>query len=425
MEEGNIMEEIVSELSTNLFMTYILRRYMNLFFDTDIENQWKEWGTYILFYICTSIVHLIFRIPVLKSAMDVMMVFLITQKYQGKWKKKIFLTILIYGISMVCNILIHALVKSVIGIDNSSAIVFVISLLIGICEYFIERFIVKNKKSDMQISNLDLMLSIFIVSIIILGILTINETDNEIANILVSTGILIINLLIFNIYDEFIDARERLEENAVFKNQARQYSNQLVIMLETIERVKSLRHDLKYHINEIMLLANKVENEELKKYVQDMNEFLIEPKEYISSGNMEIDSLLNLMLDKATKELRKVDYLVQVPKDFNIKTFDLNIIIGNLLENAIDAALESDKKTLTVHLYYESGILYINIKNSYNGELKKEKGKYISTKEKQNKHGIGLENVKKVVHRYNGTLKIDDLDNIFNVEVMLYIPNSE
>lgn len=419
------MEEIVSELSTNLFMTYILRRYMNLFFDTDIENQWKEWRTYILFYICTSIVHLIFRIPVLKSAMDVMMVFLITQKYQGKWKKKIFLTILIYGISMVCNILIHTLVKSVIGIDNSSAIVFVISLLIGICEYFIERFIVKNKKSDMQISNLDLMLSIFIVSIIILGILTINETDNEIANILVSTGILIINLLIFNIYDEFIDAHERLEENAVFKNQARQYSNQLVIMLETIERVKSLRHDLKYHINEIMLLANKVENEELKKYVQDMNEFLIEPKEYISSGNMEIDSLLNLMLDKATKELRKVDYLVQVPKDFNIKTFDLNIIIGNLLENAIDAALESDKKTLTVHLYYESGILYINIKNSYNGELKKEKGKYISTKEKQNKHGIGLENVKKVVHRYNGTLKIDDLDNIFNIEVMLYIPNSE
>ena len=425
MEEGNVMVEIISELSTNLFATYILRRYMKLFFDTDIEERWKERGAYILFYICTSMVHLIFHIPVLTSAVNVIMIFLITQRYEGKWKKKVFLTVLIYGISMFCDILIYTVAKYVIGIDSSSAMAFAFSLLVGICEYFIERFAVKNKNSDMQIGILNLLLVIPIVSIIMLVVLTMDKAHNEIVIILVSIGILIINLLIFNIYDEFIDAYERLEENAVFENQAREYSNQLVLMLETEEKIKSLRHDLKHHINEIMILANKGENEELKKYIQDMNEFLVNPREYVSSGNTEIDSLLNLMLDKATKKLKKVDYRVQVPKEFNIKTFDLNIIIGNLLENAIAAALKSDKKTLTVYLYYESGILYINIKNSYNGELKKEKGKYISTKEKQDKHGIGLENVKKVIHRYNGILKIDDSDNVFDVEAMLYIPNGE
>ena len=148
-------------------------------------------------------------------------------------------------------------------------------------------------------------------------------------------------------------------------------------------------------------------------------------KEFSSSGNMEIDSILNYMLFKAQETLDKIEYKISIPKDIGILSFDLNIIFGNLLENAILAAGSSLGKWLSVFVHYDKGMLFINIQNSYQGELEKRNEIYLTTKKDKTKHGIGLQNVKRVVKKYDGSITISDKNNIFDIKIVLYTIRQE
>lgn len=102
-------------------------------------------------------------------------------------------------------------------------------------------------------------------------------------------------------------------------------------------------------------------------------------------------------------------------------TFDLNVVIGNLLDNAILAASQTQEKWLSVVLNYEKGILFIQVQNSYQTVKKDMDGNYLTTKQETQNHGIGLKNVRRIVNQNHGTMQITDSDHIFDVKVMLYV----
>jgi len=66
--------------------------------------------------------------------------------------------------------------------------------------------------------------------------------------------------------------------------------------------------------------------------------------------------------------------------DISRHSFDINIILGNLLENAIEAARQTEEKKLTVAIREEKGVLKIHIENSYNGILQQKGTKFLTTK---------------------------------------------
>ena len=168
------------------------------------------------------------------------------------------------------------------------------------------------------------------------------------------------------------------------------------------------------------MMATNHENDEIIEYIKNMQMFMTNAKEYINSGNKGIDSILNYMLSRANKNLTKVEYKINIPKEIKIRPFDLNVIFGNLLENAIVAAENSERKWLSLWVYYKKGMLFIEIKNSYNQILKKRGNSYLSTKEEVGEHGIGLQNVSKVVSNYHGSMQISDENSIFDVKIILY-----
>lgn len=95
------------------------------------------------------------------------------------------------------------------------------------------------------------------------------------------------------------------------------------------------------------------------------------------------------------------------------------VILGNLLENAIEAAEQTKEKWLLVDIRFRQGILRIDIENSFSGTLKE--GRKI---EKDN-HGIGLGNVKKIVEKYEGSVEICPQNTTFDVKLILYMPDME
>lgn len=149
-------------------------------------------------------------------------------------------------------------------------------------------------------------------------------------------------------------------------------------------------------------------------------------KEYVRTGNITVDSILNYKLNYICRKFKcEIICSIDIPSESVISEVDLNIILGNLLDNAADALAKVDKKILDIKIKYERGILYISIYNSYNGKIIVDKrGKLLTGKLEKENHGLGLESVERIVKKYNGISKISYEEHIFKIDIMLYKRNA-
>ena len=101
---------------------------------------------------------------------------------------------------------------------------------------------------------------------------------------------------------------------------------------------------------------------------------------------------------------------------------DLSILLGNILDNAIEASLQIAKEERYIKFFmkYETNTLIITVINAFNGELVKNRnGKIISSKIESGYHGIGLESVRKVATKYHGSVVIEAKQETFIIKVIL------
>ena len=355
---------------------------MHIFFPEEIENRNRENICYLLFFIVTAMIHLLLHFPPANIIANLVMVYVTTQVYDGEQKKKILVAILIYGINMACDCLsVYSFSNYIVGEGYNEIAAYITVFLISICEFIAERYAVKKKNADFTPPYWNILLLIPIISIILLFILLMNNLNNRVILVLVSAGILFINMLIFYLYNVLLDTYLKLGENAAFERQIAGYANQLEVLMKSEEKISSLRHDMKHHLNELKIMAEQDDDRryEILNYIKNMQMFIENESEYSSSGNKEVDSILNYMINKAEKVLDKVEYKISIPKEFGIRAFDLNIIFGNLLDNAIAAASNSENKWLFIDVRYKKGILFIHIKNSYANAVVKKDNVYLTT----------------------------------------------
>ena len=99
--------------------------------------------------------------------------------------------------------------------------------------------------------------------------------------------------------------------------------------------------------------------------------------------------------------------------------FDLNIVLGNLLNNAIEAIEKAERKYFFINIYFEKNILFIHIENTYDGNIIKEKETVMTTREEKQSHGLGLKSVSSILEKYDGDIIYDYNDIYFITDVML------
>ena len=186
-------------------------------------------------------------------------------------------------------------------------------------------------------------------SILVIWILIYSNSCRDLGIVIVSMGMLIINFLMLYLYNMLLRSITQKYETELLQQQVQIYSHQLEVITQSEEKVKALRHDMKHHMNEIKLLANKYDVIEIQKYIDHMEAFIQNQNEIVASGNIEIDSVLNYMLRRAREELKIVTSKIVLPEDIK-HYFDINILIGNLLENAIEAARQTEDQYLYISM---------------------------------------------------------------------------
>ena len=197
------------------------------------------------------------------------------------------------------------------------------------------------------------------------------------------------------------------------------YENELEIMKKSYYNIRGLRHDMKHHMMELKFLVKKGAYDEILSYIDSMGIFMLNSDEYVDSGNKEIDSTLNYLLQKADKILDNTKISIVLPENLSVHTFSINVILGNLLDNAIEAAQNSKEKYLGIDIRTKRGLLFITIENSYDGSIQLHKNEIVTSRKNKESHGIGLKNVKMIVEEQGGEMQVIWVNNRFVVKVML------
>lgn len=374
---------------------------------------------YVCFFLINTTLYLIFHMALVNFLCNIVGIGLIVLTYTKSIKMNLFVTSSVYLIHMGCDTISTFLFVNYRDGDSFNQFFEVITIfLILICELLTER-IVNTKRQKENVRNLSLSL-VPLCSIGMFCAMVYMGSVTEKGIIITSIGLILINFFVYYLYNILSNMLLIEFENRMLRQRVQDYAGQMDILLQNEEKVKALRHDMKHHLNELKILAARKGNCDIEEYIDDMGEFLANPNEIVSSSNTEIDSLMNYMLRRARQELTIVNVDVHLPGEVS-HIFDINVILGNLLENAIDAAAQTKEKRLDFRLELTQGFLRLQIENSYNGQMKQDRGKLLTTKTGQGLHGIGLENVRKIVEKYDGKMEIHPGENRFSVMLILYI----
>ena len=185
------------------------------------------------------------------------------------------------------------------------------------------------------------------------------------------------------------------------------------------KEVQKLKHDMKHKLHELYYLVENSDGHELSEKIGAMcKEFeQIDEKQY--SDNPIVDSVLRIKFGRAKVRGIKVETSIRIPKQMQLDHGDIGVLYGNLVDNAVEACskVPEGQRFVKIENKYQSGILLLVITNSKTGK----KNKSLKTTKKDNiRHGHGVQSVRKVIEKYNGTVSFTDKGDIFEVSAMLY-----
>lgn len=407
---------------SNFFRMVLIRRFMQVFFGKEASGK-KELIVYGLFYVVNTVLYLVFHLPLLNFVCNLAGIFVITRLYTHTFKINSMVTLLVYFINMGCDTL-----AIVMFVDNyresvihNQVFSLITVLLFFICILAAEKIVTSNKMTDVVLPEHSLSLMLVpLISILLFGGLLFdkNSPDNMVFE-METLCLLFINMVVFYLYNEILKAYTYKIDKLVLEQKISMYANQLDTIMKTENKIRGLQHDMKHHIIQLELMAKQNGQSDIEEYLQNMADFMSNPEELVHTGNLDIDSVLNYMISKAKQVLKEVNVKVNIPSDI-ASHFNINVIIGNLLENAIEAAVNTENKILDIDIHYKQGVLYLDISNSYSNKVTVKEHRFLTSKEDDHKHGIGLDNVKKMVEEHNGVLQFCYDEDMFRVKIMMY-----
>lgn len=423
------MFDFMISATTNFLRIYLFYWFVNTFLGKTAQSKKKIFFACACFYIINTALFWIFHTMWINMACNLIGISGIVRLYTKSIKTNIYVTGTIYLINIWCDVVGTMLYIQYEDGQNFNKIYEMVSVFMILACLILTGKIITLHKDVERAQNISLIL-VPLCSIVVIWPLTYSDACEEIGIAVVALGLLVINFFMINLYNQLLHSISQKCETQMLKKQLQIYANQLDVIFQNEETAKALQHDMKHHMNELKLLANKYGAVEIQDYIDHMEYFIHNPKEIVASGNMEVDSVLNYMLQRAKEELETVAVKVILPETIK-HSFDLNILIGNLLENAIEAARQTETKYLNVYIALQKGVLKIQIDNSFVTETILEKGErdgnkiFLTTKRRKEQHGIGLKNVKKIAESYNGNMDIQTRGDIFSVKLILYMSKIE
>lgn len=430
MNPLNLNTYDVAMIISNIFTVFVAQKFFSIF-TTEKRNKILTGCLYILYGIAIIISSVFIDIPLINLVVTIGTISVIAFSYKIDYNRALLLVALycvimfigeLSSAAITGRLFIEPLIKgeyeNIFGLFFCKILTFIVILLLQNVKF--------NKGSQSPPMTYALSTIIMPVSSIALGAMIMSISGVTKPIVLVSMGVLVlINILTFTLYDKISVFYERQMETASLKQENLFYHNQLSSMSESVQEMNAFRHDIQNHFNMIegYLTSNRLN--EAMVYIEELKgSASMSGNNIVDTGNFIVDSILNYKLSTIQDLDVETELEVFVPPSIEIDTVHFVSILTNLLDNAIEALRamkEKDNRILRIRIVYSKGRLIMAFQNSYDGDIVYEDGEICSSKHDSDRHGYGLENVKRAIEPYNGLLKINHNGGIFSIQALLYV----
>lgn len=213
----------------------------------------------------------------------------------------------------------------------------------------------------------------------------------------------------------FVFGMERIYREQKKKEQYQGQVGAYQMLEEQYVRMERLRHDMKNHVISLQRLLQSREWEKMERYLQKMTETGALDETEENTGNQVVDALLYQKRQRAEEAGISWKCQMQLGKQLEVEDFDFCVMLGNILDNAIEACEKSEgERWIEVQSGIVKDFFLMEVKNST--DAKEIPGVLKVVLEER---GIGLYNVKETVKKYNGAVNMEILDRTFAISVLL------
>lgn len=228
--------------------------------------------------------------------------------------------------------------------------------------------------------------------------------------------------LMIYLQDCLIELFASREQAGLMEQEKEYYQKEAVMIRQKQELLKQFQHDLKNRLQVLNEIAKHGDMRELKEYLWEIEAKHKEQEIFSNTGNLIIDSIINSKLQDAMEKGIKVNADILLPAAMEVKTDDMVVILGNLLDNAIEACERTDSaKYIRLFLNYEKGCVMLSVKNSFDQVIKMDYGEFTTRKKDGALHGLGIKSVKNTVEKYHGIAEFTSEGAEFSADILLYL----
>jgi len=244
---------------------------------------------------------------------------------------------------------------------------------------------------------------------------------------------------VVKLFQDMIALNRERSNRIILEKQVGSMQKHIVEIERIYSGITHMKHDMKNSLAVIMQLVRKdcekqsnecIENKELKNYLSELNKSFESLDFRFKTRNTVVDILLNMKYHEAVSSIPDIQIDAEkllFPDKLNIKSYDIGVIIGNALDNAIEACKKLNAENQKVQTYirlssFNKGkMIFIEVENTFNGKLVRKKHSEfpITDKSDKNIHGMGFANMKNTAEKYYGAVDWSVNDNIFTLTVMM------
>ena len=357
---------------------------------------------------------------------------------RGSILKKIFISLLaniclISSAALTSNVLFTIFNDDSMKIYTAHSLERLIFMVIGLAVrvYIFELLIrlTNGRKENLRIKEWILIASVLAVSFLIFAaiqVVIINSKlseNNQILLMLSEFGLILINIICLYITINLSDTHKR-EEKLVVEKKQNEYTQKYVQTInEQYEQTRRLRHDMKQYFTVLDGLISERKYSEARALISENYKSISCSEVVVNVGNDYVNSILNAKLTHA-KSLQ-IDVICSIEKDLSgIESTDLCNLLGNMLDNAIEAAQEckTEKRSIELNISSLSNRLIVIVRNSINHSILAENPNLVTSKQDKSEHGYGIKTIKSITEKYDGTIDFfeENLTFVFRVELRKY-----
>ncbi len=237
-------------------------------------------------------------------------------------------------------------------------------------------------------------------------------------SLVINSGAMLTYWMVAQLINESEKNRQLQAKEHNLMMQHAQYGN----LKDRIDEARRAKHDIRQHLHVISAYLKDQKYGELEEYIGRYRRTVPEESTLVYCDNYAVNALLQYFSGYAKMIGCGLNSAVQLPNDTGIPDEVLSVVLGNLLENAVEACVnEGSGSLVSVRGKKDDTAVFFKIVNTCSHPPKQDKsGRYLSSKRKA--YGIGISSVQSIAQQYNGMMKAHWENGTFTVSVLLSIP---